>query len=265
MVKKLDDSVGDIVNALYEKGILENTIVVFTSDNGGMTIGNSMNYAVNWPLRGIKMSPFEGGVRVAGLIWSYSMNVTNHLWNGYMHMVDWVPTLMKAAGLEPPHGIDGEDQWQNIIVSKDGREEIFEIDDYTGFASIISGEYKLISGNASSEYCDYYGGDLRGIIGDGLDYTDVIKKSRLYSILEKVGKPFNIDDVNFREGMKVKCTEAKGDKCFPQNGNRLPLTIFYQSYLLIYFSSTYNTSSAFLGEHYLLLFSIKLSFLVAVV
>lgn len=220
MVKKLDDSVGDIVKALHNKGILENTVIVFTSDNGGITIGESVNYASNWPLRGTKMSPFEEGVRVAGVTWSARMSSGNHLWNGYMHMIDWMPTLIRAAGFEPPIDIDGIDQWDAILHSKElGREDVFEIDDYAGFASVISGDYKLVTGDASSEYCDYYGGDLRGVIGDGPSYTDAVEKSMVYSVLKSIGKPFNMNNISLRNDTKVKCSqETSNMTCFPQNG-----------------------------------------------
>lgn len=226
MVKKLDDSVGDIVKALYEKGILEDTVVVFTTDNGGMPIGDSVNYASNWPLRGTKMSPFEGGVRVAGLAWSSKMNNSNHLWNGYMHMIDWLPTVIRAAGFEPPNDIDGIDNWNAILENKESeRKEVFEIDDYTGFASIISGDFKLVTGNASSEYCDYHGGDLRGIIGDSPSYTEAVEKSNTYSILGKIGKPFNMHNINIRNDIKVKCNKEGTDEiCFPLNGINFPNT-----------------------------------------
>lgn len=230
MVKKLDDSVGDIVEALYNKGILKNTLIVFTSDNGGMTIGNSVNYASNWPLRGTKMSPFEGGVRVAGLVWFSIMNRKNHLWNGYMHMIDWLPTLIRAAGYEPPKDIDGIDQWDAILENKESkREELFEIDDYIGFASIISGDFKLVTGNASSEYYDYYGGDLRGVIGHSPSYTEAVEKSVIYSVLKNIDKPFNMGDTNLRNDIKVNCSKEHSDICFPQNGRYIGywFTVFY--------------------------------------
>ena len=54
MLYKLDESVGKVVKALQDKDMLKDSIIVFTTDNGGPAAGFNQNAASNWPLRGVK-------------------------------------------------------------------------------------------------------------------------------------------------------------------------------------------------------------------
>ncbi len=54
MVHEMDKSIGQVVNALKQKNILEESIIVFSGDNGGAANGMDNNVASNWPLRGVK-------------------------------------------------------------------------------------------------------------------------------------------------------------------------------------------------------------------
>ena len=54
MVYKLDESVGKVVDALSKKGMLKNSVILFTTDNGGPAAGYDMNAASNYPLKGVR-------------------------------------------------------------------------------------------------------------------------------------------------------------------------------------------------------------------
>lgn len=221
MVKKLDDSVGDITESLSEKQMLNNTIIIFVSDNGGIHEGRSTNYASNWPLRGTKYSPFEGGVRVVGLVWSPLINTTNHLLKGFVHFVDWVPTILGAAGLEPPPEIDGINLWSSILNNKDSiRNEIYDIYDnnHMVYTSATVGDFKLVTGIV--EYYDYKAGDVRGITGKGPSYTDAIRNCKMHSILRSTGINFDMEDINLRNDIRILCKNTEYDTamCIPNNG-----------------------------------------------
>ena len=57
MLAKLDESVGKVVESLGKNGLLENTIILFSSDNGGPAEGFNNNAASNFPLKGVSKSP----------------------------------------------------------------------------------------------------------------------------------------------------------------------------------------------------------------
>lgn len=98
MLSKLDESVGKIVEALQAKNMLQNSIIVFSSDNGGPAAGFNNNAASNWPLKGVKNTLWEGGVRAAGLLFSPLLQKQTRVSKQLMHITDWLPTLYHAAG-----------------------------------------------------------------------------------------------------------------------------------------------------------------------
>lgn len=98
MLTHLDSSVGEVVKALQHKHMLNNSIIIFSTDNGGPAEGFNLNAASNWPLRGVKNTLWEGGVRGTGLIWSPLLQSKQRVSNQTLHITDWLPTLYHAAG-----------------------------------------------------------------------------------------------------------------------------------------------------------------------
>lgn len=96
---EVDQSLGQIFEALHNRRLLNNTILVFASASGGMPVGDfTNNLSFNFPLRGMKGTCFEGGVRVPAFVWSPLLNKTRRTSTQLMHVTDWLPTLFSAAG-----------------------------------------------------------------------------------------------------------------------------------------------------------------------
>jgi uncharacterized sulfatase len=109
MVRALDRSVGRILDKLEEEGLSDNTIVVFSSDNGGA--GYIGLPDVNAPYRGWKATFFEGGIRVPMFMrWPARIAAGRRIAAPVAH-IDVAPTLAAAAGARLPEGvaIDGAD------------------------------------------------------------------------------------------------------------------------------------------------------------
>nr|CAD7257390.1 unnamed protein product [Timema shepardi] len=160
MVSKLDDSVGRVTEALQRRGMLGDSIIVFMSDNGGSTIGDFPNWGSNYPLRGLKDTLWEGGVRVPGFIWSPLLQQTPRVSNQVMHITDWLPTLYTAAGGIPPlEGLDGVDQWEALLydLPSPRREVLLNINEKTRTAAVRYQNYKLIIGSTNPDYNEYFG------------------------------------------------------------------------------------------------------------
>ena len=118
MVRSLDRSVGRIMDELEAQGLAENTIIVFSSDNGGA--GYIGLPEVNAPYRGWKLTFFEGGIRVPMFIsWPARIEPGTVSETPVAH-IDLLPTLAAAAGAELPSDrvIDG----RNMLAIADGEE-----------------------------------------------------------------------------------------------------------------------------------------------
>ncbi|KAL1505460.1 hypothetical protein ABEB36_005028 [Hypothenemus hampei] len=162
MLSKLDESVGQVVKALGDKGMLENSIIVFSTDNGGAAAGFNLNAASNYPLRGVKNTYWEGGVKGAGLIWSPLIQKPFRVSRQMMHIADWLPTLLEAAGADTTNltHIDGLSIWKALSENSESpREEILHnIDDILGISSITVNNWKLIQGTTyKGAWDNWYG------------------------------------------------------------------------------------------------------------
>ncbi|MDG2460733.1 MAG: sulfatase [Luminiphilus sp.] len=111
MTRALDRSVGRVIAALEEEGLAENTIVVFTSDNGGAGYVGLAD--VNAPYRGWKITYFEGGIRVPMFVkWPARIAAGQAIDTPVAH-IDMMPTLLAAA--EQPLPKDREMDGENVL------------------------------------------------------------------------------------------------------------------------------------------------------
>lgn len=153
MVTAMDDAVGHVLEALDSKGMRENTLIVFHSDNGGVRsamfageskVGNNLP-ADNGPYRDGKGTLYEGGTRVCGFI-TWPGHIKPGKIDGMMHVVDMYPTIAAVAGATPEKNkpLDGMNLWPAISAgSRTPREEVVYNVDPTGGA-VRLGDMKLV-------------------------------------------------------------------------------------------------------------------------
>ena len=165
MITELDTQVGRIVAALKQRNMLDKTLIIFSSDNGGATSalfatgarspeerGESGGLelgakppASNGDLRGGKGSLYEGGVRVP-TIFSWPAKLKPRIVNEPLHMVDVMPTLLARAGAKgiPDHPFDGKDIWPALAENQPSPHEDILINVEAFRGAIRKGNWKLI-------------------------------------------------------------------------------------------------------------------------
>ena len=109
MIESVDDGVGAIIQTLKEQGLLENTLIIFTSDNGGLgldELGPTPTSMV--PLRKWKGHIYEGGTRVPAMVSWAGKIAPGKVSDTYFSSIDYLPTLCELAGISSlPQNIDG--------------------------------------------------------------------------------------------------------------------------------------------------------------
>lgn len=177
MIYQLDKSVGEIVQALRDRNMLDDSVVIFYSDNGGPTY---QTYASNYPLRGQKISGLEGGTRVNAIIYDKSLP-KNIIRNRMFHPVDFLPTLKTLTGarFKISTKIDGIDQALMLRFNLNLRNEVTVIDDVNGYSSYVYKNFKIVNGSVYPErYLDgWLGTNNNADIVDAKTYFENVKES----------------------------------------------------------------------------------------
>jgi arylsulfatase A-like enzyme len=131
MLTAADEGIQNVTQAFQKAGLWEDTLVIFTTDNGGPTTTCCVQGSSNHPKRGGKCSVWEGGTTGDGFVsgpaltkWGFP---TKKRFPHLFHVVDWLPTLAEFLGIVPRNSekLDGKSQLQSM---KDGfatRQELF--------------------------------------------------------------------------------------------------------------------------------------------
>jgi arylsulfatase A len=158
MISDLDRHVGAVREALEKAGVLDETLIVFTSDNGTTHEGakgtkfhiggcDAEFFDSTGELRGYKGTVYEGGLRVPtivrlpGKVKAGGENASP----GYFP--DWFPTLCAAAGVKAPDGLDGVDLWPAITggdIKQRTRPMVWVYPEYGGQVAVRLGDFKVI-------------------------------------------------------------------------------------------------------------------------
>lgn len=221
MVSALDQSTGEIFEALQEKGLLDNSIVLFTTDNGGdsygTTRGSMQNVSSNWPLRGGKMTLWDGGIRAVGVLWTSHLSQRKNVQKPLairtqlVHITDWLPTLYRAAGGEVKDlgDIDGVDMWQSLIHNEPSprSEVLLNIDNKNGVAGIISKNFKLLKLNTTQNNAKWFkpaGRDPLSVANMGR-LPILVNQSKVAVAVRKIGRYFQSPTIDFYTRFNVTC------------------------------------------------------------
>ncbi|XP_075211571.1 arylsulfatase B-like [Lycorma delicatula] len=218
MLAKLDESVGHVVHALQSHQMLNNSVIVFTTDNGGPAAGFNLNAASNWPLRGVKNTLWEGGVRGVGLIWSNKTisGVSSEL----MHITDWLPTLLSAANNDLWNNddnlldkIDGFNQWPSFLYGEPSNrtEVLHNIDDIHGNAALTVGDWKYINGtNYNGQWDGWYGPSGRS---DEPYKIELVKDSFVGIVMKEIDRPLDSSELilETRSEATINCSKKNSE------------------------------------------------------
>lgn len=212
MISDLDDHVGAILARLKKHQVDQNTLVIFTSDNGTTHPGGDPKFHIGGvdaeffnstgELRGWKGSVNEGGIRIPAIVRWPSQIQPGSLTHAPSYFPDWFPTICSAAQITPPQHLDGTDLTAALLGKEFKRTKpmLWEFHGYRGQLALIDYPWKIILQNAKTKNPGKW--QLYNIENDPSESKDLANQKP--NILEKMVQAF----INDRS---------------PNERNRLPL------------------------------------------
>jgi arylsulfatase A-like enzyme len=202
MVAAMDEAIGQIMAALDERGLRKNTLVIFSSDNGGPAPGRVTD---NGSLRAGKATLYEGGVRVAACVSWEGKIKANSIVHAPLHMVDWYPTLLRLAGasLKQPAPLDGLDAWGTLTQGKAAPHPEILLNSTPNTGAIRVGDWKLV---------------LNGTVpadenAQGQEVKPAQERVELFNL---ANDPYEKQNLAAQQPEKVKVLRARYDKLAAQ-------------------------------------------------
>ena len=179
MVAAVDDSVGALLDKLEELKLDDNTVVIFFSDNGGLSTLGRIGPGCNLPLRAGKGWLYEGGIREPTLIRAPGITRPGSVSHKPMISMDFFPTMLHLAGLplQPKLHVDGRSLLSQLKGNDTGQRTLhWHYPHYHGSAwkpgaSIRDGDWKLI------EFYHYNNFELYNLAKDPGERTDLAKRN----------------------------------------------------------------------------------------
>ena len=210
MISDLDDHVGAILARLKKHQVDQNTLVIFTSDNGTTHPGGDPKFHIGGvdaeffnstgELRGWKGSVNEGGIRIPAIVRWPSQVQPGSLTHAPSYFPDWFPTICSAAQITPPQHLDGTDLTAALLGKEFKRTKpmLWEFHGYRGQLALIDYPWKIILQNAKTKKPGKW--QLYNIENDPSESKDLANQKP--NILEKMVQSF-INDRSPNERNKL--------------------------------------------------------------
>jgi arylsulfatase A len=153
MVSKLDKYVGEILSAVKQKSIEENTLIIFTSDNGPHKEngGDPIFFNSNGGLKGIKRDLYEGGIRVPMIVYKKGVTKTGSVTTIPFALYDLYPSFLELAGVSVTKNIDGIALLPSLAGRKQKQHSYFywELHEAGGKQAVRIGDWKAVKVDVS--------------------------------------------------------------------------------------------------------------------
>ncbi len=201
MTAAMDEAVGRIVASLEARGWRTNTLIVFSSDNGGPNPGRLTS---NGSLRAGKGTVYEGGVKVCAFAnWPGQIR-SNTVVKAPLHIVDWYPTLLKLAGDSSMQKlpVDGRDIWPTLTSGAPSPHDAILINAAPKRGAIRVGDWKLVLNGHVVE--------TEGDDGNAEKADEILTGERL-ELFNLASDPSEAENLAAKSPTKVKELRARYD------------------------------------------------------